>query len=213
MSEFTRVGVAGAVLLAATVCAAKGILPCQVMRRGLTNEQIDFILQKHPDAELRVSAQDWRGMKYQLKRFENMTNYVEQVGGSNDCARLILNLTDDSERLSTSNGFLRIAVRDAERRVKTWAEAYDSATNAFNTATNYIADLQVDLTAATNRAAIAEAAEAIAEAKAAAAERRAARLDAFRDYLVEQRDKAVLPSTKAIYQALIDKIDEKTGGK
>lgn len=206
MSEFTRVGVAGAILFAATVCAAKGILPCQVMRRGLTNEQIDFILQRHPDAELRVSAQDWRGMKYQLKRFENMTNYVEQVGGSNDCARLILNLTDDSERLSTSNGFLRIAVRDAERRVKNWAEAYDSATNAFNSATNYIAELQVGYSAATNRAAIAEAAEKVAEA-------RAARLDALREYLVEQRDKAVLPSTKAIYQVLIDKIDEKTGGR
>lgn len=206
MSEFTRVCVAGAVLLAATVCAAKGILPCQVMRRGLTNEQIDFILQKHPDAELRVSAQDWRGMKYQLKRFENMTNYVEQVGGSNDCARLILNLTDDAERLSASNGFLRIAFRDAERRVKTWAEAYDSATNAFNSATNYIAELQVGYISATNRAAIAEAAERVAEA-------RAARLDVLREYLVEQRDKAILPSTKAIYQALIDKIDEKTGGK
>ena len=206
MSEFTRVGVAGAILLAATVCAAKGILPCQVMRRGLTNEQIDFILEKHPDAELRVSAQDWRGMKYQLKRFENMTNYVEQVGGSNDCARLILNLTDDAERLSASNGFLRIAFRDAERRVKTWAEAYDSATNAFNSATNYIAELQVGYISATNRAAIAEAAERVAEA-------RAARLDALREYLVEQRDKAILPSTKAIYQALIDKIDEKTGGK
>lgn len=206
MSEFTRVGVAGAILLAATVCAAKGILPCQVMRRGLTNEQIDFILQRHPDAELRVSAQDWRGMKYQLKRFENMTNYVEQVGGSNDCARLILNLTDDAERLSNSNGFLRIAFREAERRVKTWAEAYDSATNAFNSATNYIAELQVGYSAATNRAAIAEAAEKVAEA-------RAARLDALREYLVEQRDKAVLPSTKAIYQVLIDKIDEKTGGK
>ena len=206
MSEFTRVGVAGAVLLAATVCAAKGILPCQVMRRGLTNEQIDFILQRHPDAELRVSAQDWRGMKYQLKRFENMTNYVEQVGGSNDCARLILNLTDDAERLSASNGFLRIAFRDAERRVKTWAEAYDSATNAFNSATNYIAELQVGYSAATNRAAIAEAAEKVAEA-------RAARLDALREYLVEQRDKAILPSTKAIYQVLIDKIDEKTGGR
>lgn len=206
MSEFTRVGVAGAILLAATVCAAKGILPCQVMRLGLTNEQIDFILQRHPDAELRVSAQDWRGMKYQLKRFENMTNYVEQVGGSNDCARLILNLTDDAERLSNSNGFLRIAFREAERRVKTWAEAYDSATNAFNSATNYIAELQVGYSAATNRAAIAEAAEKVAEA-------RAARLDALREYLVEQRDKAVLPSTKAIYQVLIDKIDEKTGGK
>lgn len=40
------------------------------------------------------------------------------------------------------------------------------------------------------------------------AERRAQRLDSFRDYLVEQRDKATLPSTKALYQALIDRIDQ-----
>lgn len=29
------------------------------------------------------------------------------------------------------------------------------------------------------------------------------------DWLVEQRDKAVLPSTKAIYQAIIDKLEGK----
>ena len=40
------------------------------------------------------------------------------------------------------------------------------------------------------------------------AERRAQRLDAFRDYLVEQRDKAALPTTRALYQALIDRIDQ-----
>ena len=55
--------------------------------------------------------------------------------------------------------------------------------------------LRVDYAAAINRTALAEA--------------RAARLDALRSYLVEQRDKAALPTTKAIYQALIDRIDAK----
>lgn len=32
-------------------------------------------------------------------------------------------------------------------------------------------------------------------------------LDRLRDYLVEQKDKVILPSTKAIYQAFIDAID------
>ncbi len=41
------------------------------------------------------------------------------------------------------------------------------------------------------------------------AEARAARLNALRAYLVEQRDKAVLSTTKAVYQAIIDRIDGK----
>ena len=49
--------------------------------------------------------------------------------------------------------------------------------------------------------------------RATSAEARAARLDRLRDWLIEQRDKAVLPTTKAIYQAIIDKIDEKLEGR
>ena len=48
--------------------------------------------------------------------------------------------------------------------------------------------------------------------RATSAEARAARLDALKAWLVEQRDKAVLPTTKAIYQAIIDRIDEKLEG-
>ncbi len=51
-----------------------------------------------------------------------------------------------------------------------------------------------------------------AEARAARAEARAEALDKLRDWLVEQRDKALLPTTKAIYQAIIDRIDEKLEG-
>ena len=47
---------------------------------------------------------------------------------------------------------------------------------------------------ATNRADIAEA--------------KVARMEAFKAWLVEQRDKAALPTTKALYQALIDKLED-----
>ena len=48
--------------------------------------------------------------------------------------------------------------------------------------------------------------------RATSAEARAARLDALRAWLVEQRDKALLQTTKAIYQAIIDKLDERLEG-
>jgi len=41
----------------------------------------------------------------------------------------------------------------------------------------------------------------------AAAEARAARADALKSWLVEQRDKALLESTKKIYQAIIDRLE------
>ena len=47
---------------------------------------------------------------------------------------------------------------------------------------------------ATNRADIAEA--------------KVARMEAFKAWLVEQRDKAALPTTKALYQAIIDTLED-----
>lgn len=48
--------------------------------------------------------------------------------------------------------------------------------------------------------------------RATSAEARAERLDRLRDWLAEQRDKSLLPTTKAIYQAIIDRIDERLEG-
>ena len=42
----------------------------------------------------------------------------------------------------------------------------------------------------------------------AIAEAKVARMESFKSWLVEQRDKAALPTTKAIYQAIIDKLEE-----
>lgn len=110
------------VLAISSTCLAGGILPCQVYRRGLTNEQIDGILRKYPDVQLWITAQDWRGMRYQLTRFHNMTNYVEQIGGSNDCSKVLLKLHDVGEELSKSNSALRVSLDMADRAVDEWRE-------------------------------------------------------------------------------------------
>lgn len=110
----------------AACCFGKGLLPSQVHRRGLDNWQIDDILAKHPTAVLRISAADWRGMRYQLHRFNNMTNYVEEIGSSNDCAKVLLRLTDAKEQLTASNGVLRVMVAEATARAD--AAEYDAHT-------------------------------------------------------------------------------------
>lgn len=48
--------------------------------------------------------------------------------------------------------------------------------------------------------------------RATSAEARAERLDKLRDWLVEQRDKSPLQTVKAIYQAIINKLDERLEG-
>jgi len=106
--------------------AAKGMLPWMVHRRGVTNEQIERILERHPTAVLRISAEDWRGMRYQLTRFENMTNYVEQIGSTQDCARVLLRLHDMGEELSRSNSALRVEVKDAVKAVEEWKGTADA---------------------------------------------------------------------------------------
>ena len=182
------------ILLAASAigaASAKGLLPCMVYRRGLTNEQIDFILERHPDAQLRMTAQDWRAMRYQLCRFDCMTNYVELIGGSNDCARVLLQLHDDAttawSRYATASNLLekaQSALDIATERAQEYAEAYANATNNLRS-------VMADYMSASNRAVRAEA--------------RTASVIAWAE---EQRDKAILSTTKAIWQQFIDRLKQ-----
>lgn len=59
------------------------------------------------------------------------------------------------------------------------------------------------------QARLAEVAEQYREAveRYTSAEARAARLNALKTWLEEQRDKSVLPTTKAIYQAILDRLE------
>lgn len=175
----------------ALVAEAKGLLPCMVYRRGLTNEQIDQILAAHPDAQLRITAHDWRGMQYQLLRFGNMTNYVEQIGGSNDCARVLLELHDAAENWKARHGAVSNLYVLTEMKLATETERAQEYANAYAEATNRIADVTADYMSASNRAARAEAHTA-----------------ALVTWAEELRDNATLPPMKALWQTFIDRIKQ-----
>ena len=171
-------------VLIALTASAKGLLPCQVYRRGLTNEQIDKILAVHPDAQLRMTAQDWRAMRYQLFRFDCMTNYVELIGSTQDCARVLLRLHDTAQTLTSSNAVLRTAAAEWQQTADAWRTEYAVATNNLQAAL-------ADYMSASNRAARAEA-----------------RHNAVVNWCKKERDKAIMPATKVVWQAIIDKLEE-----
>lgn len=182
----------------AMVASAKGLLPSMVYRFGLTNEQIDKILEKHPDAQLRITAQDWRAMKYQLCRFDCMTNYVNIIGSTQDCERVLLQLHDRGETLASSNAVLGKAVKSLKASAEAWEasanEWYEYSTNAMvvaEDATNRLAIVTADYMSASNRAARAEA-----------------RTNALIAWAEEQRDKAILSTKKAIWQQFIDRLKQ-----
>ena len=181
-------------ILAAVISStalAKGILPCMVYRYGLTNEQMDDLLARHPNGTLRITAQDWRAMRYQLHRFDCMTNYVNIIGSTQDCARVLLDLHDQTVTLvKATNAFARVR-RELESQRDTAAERANEYAEAYADATNRIAFIYADYTSATNRA---------------------ARADRLKAWLEEQRDKQVTSAMKKIYQAIIDKLDERLEG-
>lgn len=177
-----------AVAFSSTVLA-KGILPCMVYRHGLTNEQMDDLLARHPNGTIRVTAQDWRAMRYQLHRFDCMTNYVHLIGSTQDCERVLLYLHDKAAELtSATNSFARIR-RELEKARDDAAERAQEYADAYADATNRLAVSLADYMSASNRAARAEA-----------------RHNAIVSWAEEQRDKAIMPTTKALWQSFIDRL-------
>ena len=187
----------------ALVVSGKGVLPCMVYRYGLTNEQIEDILTRHPDAELRITAQDWRGMRYELSRFQCMTNYVNLIGSTQDCARVLLQLHDTAESWRSRHGAVsNLYVRTA-RELEQAADRAREYADAFADATNRLAVSITDYADATNRLAASIADYMSASNRAARAE---ARHNAIVTWAEEQRDKVISPLTKAIWQAFIDRL-------
>lgn len=133
-----------AVVFLSLAVIAKGLLPCHIYRHGLTNEQIDAILTAHPSAQLRITAQDWRAMKYQLHRFGNMTKYVNLIGSTQDCARVLLELHDAAETWRTRHGALSNLYVRAERELDRATERANEYATAYHDATNRLAIAIVD---------------------------------------------------------------------
>ncbi len=173
----------------ALVASAKGILPCMVYRHGLTNEQMDDLLARHPNGTVRVTAQDWRAMRYQLHRFDCMTNYVNLIGSTQDCARVLLYLHDKAVDLTAATNAMGRIRAQLEKERDLAAERAREYADAYTDATNRLAVSVADYVSASNRAARAEA-----------------RHNAIVSWAEEQRDKAVLSATKALWQSFIDRL-------
>ena len=175
----------------ALVASAKGLLPCMVYRHGLTNEQLDSLFEKQPSATLRITANEWRAMRYQLHRFDCMTNYVQMIGSTQDCARVLLSLHDTIEIKTAANAALRKELMRATNMIDLAASRLVEWQSAYANATNSLANATADYMSASNRAARAEARTAAVVA-----------------WAEEQRDKARLPTTKALWQEFIDRLKQ-----
>ena len=191
----------GCLACGVAVAAPNFVTPNMMKRNGLTDEQYELLWSqgKRPTFDI-AAARDWI---FRASRYTNVVEWLEVMGQSNDFARPSHKLQAENFGLLESNKVVVAINKALEREYNTISTKYIAAVDraqlyadAYASATNSLSALRVDYANATNRAEIAEA--------------RAARLGSLRDYLVELRDKAPLLTTKSIYQALIDRIDEKT---
>lgn len=154
------------------------------LRNGLTDAQYARLwsLGFKPTVDV-ATARDW---VYRASRYDNVTNWLAICGTTNNFAALASQLQERADILARE-----AAAMKTER--DTYRTGWDTATNTLTRAYKLLDAEYAENVALSNRMVSAEA--------------RAARLDVLKAWLVEQRDKAMLPSTKAIYQAIIDRME------
>ena len=170
------------IAIAATTLAAPFVTSRMMLRNGLTDEQYEYLwsIGKNPQIE-QSAARQWI---YRASRYENVIEWLQDLGKTNDFARL-------AARLSTNNVAL------VER-----VQSLVSTNGVLDTAIKNLQALSDDYFANwTNSYARAELAEKRANAVKSS-------LNERRDEYVQKRDDAKLQTTKAIYQAFIDIIDD-----
>lgn len=203
---------------------AKGIPTSWIMRNGLTDEQIDEIMETNPNASLRLTKSQWMNLKYRVHRFHNVTNYLSSYikEGTNIFVKTIINQLDRIDNLNSTNSALRRinnTLAELKDRYKLDAENWMiDATNAwshFDLSTNKLHLVEVKFIDSTNKLAearsqlsdkISELSKAIEDRNTA--EARAERVEKVKDVIQGLRDKAVLPTTKKIYDEILKLFDE-----
>jgi hypothetical protein len=176
------------VVIVSSLHAAPFVTPNMVKRNGLTDEQYELLWSQGKNPRIDQSAaREWI---FRASRYQNVVEWLQELGRTNDFARLAgvlstnnVALADRVKDLVSTNATLQIAIRD----VQTLADSY------FSNWTNCYWQAEAE----SNRAARAEA--RLTAAKSSLTERR--------EEYVEKRDAAKLSTTKAIYQTFIDIID------
>lgn len=181
------------------------VTPAMMKRNGLTDEQYELLWKqgKNPQIDI-ATARDWI---FRASRYTNVVEWLEICGRTNDFAKLSHKLQGDNFVLSATNSAMRTEIKNLGKRIfdldasaAWWKYEYDNATNR-------IADAESRIAAASNTLERIGREYDMATNAWASAEARVERLDMLRNYLVEQKNKALLDSTKKFYQALIDRID------
>ena len=169
------------IAITATTFAAPFVTSRMMLRNGLTDEQYEYLwsIGKNPKIE-QSAARQWI---YRASRYENVIEWLQDLGKTNDFARL-------AARLSTNNVAL---VEQVQSLVSTNGVLNTTIKNLQALSDDYFANW-------TNSYARAELAEKRADAVKSS-------LNERRDEYVQKRDDAKLQTTKAIYQAFIDIID------
>lgn len=171
-----------AMLVSACAFAApQFVTPAMMKRNGLTDEQYEMLWSQGKHPQIDIATA--RDWIFRASRYTNVVEWLDICGQTNDFAKLSHKLQGDNFALAESNTAQMVEIRRLDNLASNFSNAWAVA--------------EYEVSVFSNRWNTAEA--------------RAARLDALRTYLVEQRDKAALPTTKAIYQAIIDRIDG--GGK
>ena len=159
--------------LAASIAQAAPnfVTQSMVKRRGLTDEQYEMLwnMGRRPRIEV-AAARDWI---FRASRYENVRDWLDDLGRTNDFARLaarVPHLTKTNAMLVATNRVLKTEAREWHDRADYY---WDGWTNSYATATNYVSkysvatnDLRIawqNYASASNRA---EVAEAVAAAKA-----------------------------------------------
>lgn len=173
-----------AIVEAAGLCpaafAAPFVTPEMMKRNGLTDEQYEqlWAMGKNPQIDI-AAAREWM---FRAKRYDNVRDWLDTIGKTNNFAALAARVPDleiERDTLLSSNTTLRVSAERWHENAEAWFESY----------TNSLAQVEIE----TKRADAAEA--------------KAARLDSLRAWLVERRDAVPTQIQKAIYQAIIDRID------
>lgn len=100
-------------LAASAFAAPHFVTPGMIQRNGLTDEQYELLWKqgKNPKIDI-ATARDWI---FRSSRYQNVTNWLDVIGKTNDFARLVVPTMEKNEQLTATNAVLVHAVGRLER--------------------------------------------------------------------------------------------------
>lgn len=104
----------------------KFVTPDMIKRNGLTDEQYEMLWKqgKHPRIDI-ATARDW---VFRSSRFQNVTNWLEVIGKTNDFARLVVPTMTTNEMLIATNKIICAINGRLERDIEVLKYEVDEVT-------------------------------------------------------------------------------------